>query len=438
MPVSTKSPMPSAEQAISDSSTNTCILKAKDDSSEKRKRTVHIDVYCTGTDDDLNDEDGNIKDSSFNNIDSRNMMQKTILEDNSICITHTEAKDNILPRGFQDENAFLKCLSEKRDNVKQASVKISAITSPKEYDSDDMFSSLYPSQFSSCSKLRDVEPSIPSSTSIAFDEYDSASATSWKDTISDMDSLMTSKTSIIPCDSFDYVDSVDQKRIKQIERMMKKAVVKSTAMKAKIWRPQTTERKYLFQKKMMRDFIKKYPPIRWSSESSESSISKSDDDSGDEIGWSFVSSEENGSIVTEKLTLPHLNVTNVLDQMNIKDTLSSSINNQQINQEVLMNDVKSSIFHDRIGPFGLISPSSTPTKLLSRITSPFTTPQGEKTDHIMKASIFGRVMNTVKKPGHHVGPAKNPVCLCEHCRRHFEEIITKGRSRSLETINQRK
>ncbi|CAG7837284.1 unnamed protein product [Allacma fusca] len=40
---------------------------------------------------------------------------------------------------------------------------------------------------------------------------------------------------------------------------------------------------------------------------------------------------------------------------------------------------------------------------------------------LLTASKFGSVVKGFKKPGHHiVGPAKNPDCPCQHCRFHFE------------------
>ena len=416
---------------------------------------MHIDVYCTGTDDDPNDEeeedevdedddddneDENIKKSlSVSSMDD-SATQATVFENTDVRVTHTQAKPNVLPRGFQDEKAFLKRASERRcESFRHAPMRLPSLASSKGYESDDVLSSLYPSQFSSYSRMRDFESSVgwsAASSSAGIPDYDSASMTSWKDTVSDMESLVNSKSSITPSDSFEYADSVDRERIRRMEAMWSK--------RSRGWKSPQVERKHVLQGRMMKDYMEKNPPVGWSSESSADASESEAEDSAEEVGWSFVSSEENTSIVKGKLTLPLGDATTVIENtttttMSQQAFSSRDTTDQETSQAELIKQVRTTIFRDRIGPFGSTSPSPTPSKLQSRMTSPFTTPQGEKTDHILKASIFGRVVNTFRKPGHHVGPAKNPACSCEHCRRYFEELaITRERSRSLDTNSERR
>lgn len=52
-------------------------------------------------------------------------------------------------------------------------------------------------------------------------------------------------------------------------------------------------------------------------------------------------------------------------------------------------------------------------------------------DHLSIANRFGAVMKTMRKPGHHVGPVKNPSCLCETCKRFMlERDQVQGRERA--------
>lgn len=56
------------------------------------------------------------------------------------------------------------------------------------------------------------------------------------------------------------------------------------------------------------------------------------------------------------------------------------------------------------------------------------------TDHMIRASVFGPVVNTLRKPGgHHVGPPKNPSCSCQHCKRYFDQtkITTNNNNKKL-------
>lgn len=55
-------------------------------------------------------------------------------------------------------------------------------------------------------------------------------------------------------------------------------------------------------------------------------------------------------------------------------------------------------------------------------------------EYLTRARKFGAVVGALRKPGHHVGPAKNPDCLCEHCTRWYEEKI-KGRGRANSVTN---
>ena len=69
---------------------------------------------------------------------------------------------------------------------------------------------------------------------------------------------------------------------------------------------------------------------------------------------------------------------------------------------------------------------------------PFQDKPGEISEKLMKASRFGQVVAHVKKPGHHVGPAKNPNCSCESCARFRKETTFKRRPvwRATVTANQ--
>jgi len=54
--------------------------------------------------------------------------------------------------------------------------------------------------------------------------------------------------------------------------------------------------------------------------------------------------------------------------------------------------------------------------------------------YLATANIFGSVVKGFKKPGHHiVGPAKNPLCPCYHCREHFLERASVDKSLAFST-----
>lgn len=58
-------------------------------------------------------------------------------------------------------------------------------------------------------------------------------------------------------------------------------------------------------------------------------------------------------------------------------------------------------------------------------------PAGYSSEYLDKARKFGKVV-AVRKPGHHVGPTKNPNCSCESCQRWLaERFQIRGRAFSL-------
>ncbi|XP_076622831.1 uncharacterized protein LOC143351373 [Colletes latitarsis] len=402
-----------AESEKSDSS-------AKDDSAKRKSRTVHIDVYCTGTEDD----DENTDTSSDNERDT----PLTVFENPDVRVVHTQVPGDVLPRGFQDDKAFLKRTTESRcDSFRNAPMRMPSLASSKGYDSDDVLSSLYPSQFSSYSALRDLDYSAPwsaasSNAGIPFD-YDSTVATSSKDTLSDIESLTPNvRRDLTSCDSFEYASSSDRERIRKMEEIW----AKTESEGSKSWRSPQIERRCMLRDRKMREYLEKHE-VGWSS-----ADSGEDTDESGTIGWSFVSSEESQRMA-KRASIVRRSSKSIQESVerHLTDVKENEPPQRSSEADRSGSASKSDrIFHpqalrDQIGPFGSKSPSPLPSKVPSRVTSPFMTPQGERTDHIVKASIFGAVVNAFRKPGHHIGPAKNPSCSCEHCRRHFEELNSR-------------
>ncbi|XP_011644807.1 cell wall protein PRY3 [Pogonomyrmex barbatus] len=400
---------PTVEPEKSDSST-------KEDGSKRKSRTVHIDVYCTGSDDASTDTISEDERST----------PMTVFENEDVKVTHTQAADN-LPRGFQDANAFLKRSAERRcASFRNAPMRLPSLASSKGYDSDEVLSSLYPSRFSSYSGIRDLD-SLPcsamsSSTALSPCDYDSTTMTSSKDTFSDIESLINSKSGLTPCDSFEYANTADRDRIRRMD-----ILAKADNERNKTWRSPQIERKHLLQNRKMREYFEKHE-IGWSS-------GESDSDENEAVGWSFVSGDDKSRLVkadssrrTNKGQMEESNAANLnSEDRNAQEERSESA---EIRRDYVP---YSNILRDRIGPFGSKSPSPLPSTIPSRVTSPFATSYGERTDHIIKASKFGAVVNAFRKPGHHIGPSKNPTCSCEHCRRYFEGE-GRGRSSSLSEL----
>lgn len=75
----------------------------------------------------------------------------------------------------------------------------------------------------------------------------------------------------------------------------------------------------------------------------------------------------------------------------------------------------------------LFTPSYSPSSQTSSVQS---TILDSANEHWARARKFGAVVGALRKTGHHFGPAKNPDCQCEHCRRWVAER-DQFRSRTL-------
>lgn len=431
-----------------------------DEKSAKRKsRTVHIDVYCTGSDDE--------RSSTDSTEEERSTTATTVFENEDVKVTHSKAEEDNLPRGFKDDKAFLARTAERRcESFKNAPMRMPSLASSKGYESDDLLSSLYPSQFSSYSALKDFDstPWSAASSTLALpsyvDDYDSAAATSSKDTFSDIDSIVNGgkrPNLASSCDSFEYADLSDRERIRKMDDTTttttrttptiwgnnRNDLREEVKRRDKGWRSPRIERKMnLLRNRKMREYLEKHE-IGWSSDDTAAGSGDGESDDSGTIGWTFLSNKkEDGDddkddkeesyeikvdedIVRRDSTTIKGEVTND-NVLNRSESIRSSdiLIQDDLTDSTTRSDLCSRInntLRERIGPFGSKSPSPLPSKVPSRVTSPFMTSHGERTDHIVKASIFGSVVGAFRKPGHHVGPVKNPSCSCEHCRRYFEE-----------------
>lgn len=291
--------------------------KVKEPKEDEKKKTVHIDVYCTGTEEDQ---------SSDSSIETEMISPQTVFEDKKVKVSHVRANSRDLPRGFRDKKAFLK--------RGQKNYSVGASTS---FESDG---SLY-----------------PSSTSFPLERYDS---TSWKDTVSDFGSILNTAT-VTPSDSFEFFKTANQLTIKNL------------ALKN-----QARNRAFIRNKDEEND---------------------SDDSSNcDELrSWDLKNWDLKKDATVKKTTGTNLPVEEIAEKLKqLKET------------------------------------KNVPSRAQSVMTSPF----GERTEHMMRASRFGSVITMGRKPGHHVGPSKNPSCECEHCREYFDEM-TRKRSLSLSDFERR-
>lgn len=412
--------------------------------SDKKPRTVHIDVYCTGTE---------LESSSSSCSDSENKTTsspQTVFESDKFRLTHKRALGKDVPYHLRKSKS-----NDSTGNVQNLRKKFE-----KDESDDDGGSTAYPSQLSSFSAIKDIgssfSTSVPPSwstmsmTSYALPDDDSVANTSWKDTYSDLGSLLESRSSIAqtdsldfvprklwqrasieespengslaetpskaslqPSDSFEYANSEDRVRIKKMERMWgEDKPIKTT--------PQV-QKKYLVQQKKLKEYLDK----RMSDKSLPKWESKETDSEGtdsEEKGWTIV--KEDKSKLEEQ------------DPEIIAAVVKKCAERKYIENKIA---TKTKLADRQINASDSNLASKSPSILAIRqrlstnpnLGSPFTIFPGIFTEQRAVAKRFGNIVNVFKKPGHHIGPAKNPDCTCDHCRRYFEVYGVRLRARSL-------
>lgn len=408
----------------------------------KKPRTVHIDVYCTGTEIE--------SDTSSSSSDSENKTgssPQTVFESGKVLITHKRADDDSLPQRLQNS-------LNTNDEGNNFEIK-------DESDIDDGISTAYPSQMSSFSQIRDYGSSLSSvppswstysmsSCAIPDGDYDSVANTSWKDTVSDFESIAQSRSSVAqtesllfvprklshptqksesidecvepepteaieiqskeslhPSDSFEYANSEDRRRIKKMENMWGTN---------KPWRSPQLERKHLLQQRKLKEYLDKRLKELPKWESKETDSEESD---GSEKGWTIIKDDDKK---LERVSTIRRTSNDEPKKEGIPKALPKIVDDQgSLSDSGQTNALK--------------SPSAIALKqrlsLDPSLRAPFTIVPGIYTDQRQIAKKFGEIVDVFKKPGHHVGPVKNPDCLCAHCRSYYASVGYRNRARSV-------
>lgn len=403
--------------------------------SSKKPRTVHIDVYCTGTEQE--------SEGSSSEAESKTSAQpETVFNSDKVRIMHSRSTDKNLPMNFRKPYQLL-------DSKRGIQKSESKLKSGNESDYADNSSTAYPSQISSYSAMPNLSSfasTMPSWSTYSINtsldnDYDSLINTSWKDTFSDIDSLNPSRSSIAqtdsldfipkrfatyekndnldevtrknapsssvaslnPSDSFEYENSEDRFRIREMEQMWDKP--KNSKF------PQLDQKHLLQQQKLKAYVEKRLNSAKLTKLDSKDSESESD---SSEKGWSFVKEDDkklqrNTTVRSSSRDCESENTVNTVVERNSfpqSAKFSKSPSVAALQQKLLLNP---------------------------RLRAPFMIVPGVYTNQRDVAKKFGSVVDVFRKPGHHIGPAKNPVCQCDHCKSYFENL-SKNRTMSVGEI----
>ncbi|XP_030387938.1 uncharacterized protein LOC115634389 [Scaptodrosophila lebanonensis] len=522
-----------------------------DQQQQKKPRTVHIDVYCTGSEDDEVQADGEASSSDTDgnegsrryDLDS-NSTRQTVLDNEQMLLRHKRVSGGALPRrlahpnrGAQQGATLQPKHSKPSDlNLGHAITKSSTaeeISESKQLlfrkhigdqraaklvnlrqkymrqPSDDTLSSVYPNSSRSTVPLDATCSSISSAvpSTYAADNVE----TSWKETDEPED---TTDYALTKSNSFDYENSLDRLRIKQMERQWSRqhssqqptpAASPTCAPPVQSPHLQTisevqSQRDSPFSSSFQRsdtlpsesdafsdtNVFHAYPGRALHSEASrqlrqhvlpmqEPSTAASSQpaylhqsshfprnrpgflqffgpQNQTQRGAAPTSGVGNATLAnTSQLSpnySPHFQRWKSEARDNLSLNASSLSSLEQSSQQLLSvaTVVPSSLIRS-----GSEAPPTTTSAATFNISSISPVPQiprrfdisrespcipsialsGYTNEHLEKALRFGNVV-AVRKPGHHVGPTKNPNCQCESCQRWLaERFYVRGRAFSL-------
>lgn len=248
--------------------------------------------------------------------------------------------------------------------------------------SDDTISSNYPN--SSYSTVRDLTCSslssaLPSSSALFEDfEHDLS-------------------VSLAPSDSFDYENFEDKGRIKQMDERWR-------------WKSPDVERKYIMQQRKMVEYIEQQKRNIFEPEDYEN-LTESDH------SFTFEKPKEasDSDLSTVKLSAVPIPVA------------PATLPRRDVVSKTKIEDIFGNPFRRRghLLETSYESNESRSSSLLSNLAT-------YTSEHLARAKKFGAVVTALRKPGRHIGPAKNPDCECEHCRRFIaDREMGRGRALSL-------
>lgn len=394
---------------------------------KKPPRTVHIDVYCTGSDAEESSSGSSQRDDSSTSSDDSSQSQslspkqhifndnesnstpQTVFDSDEMKLHHTRVANKFeLPRRVAAQTPrqpttvpapgnlreYLLAQSDSKDEVSESKQILfdkhigdqqpvqskqgrfanarQRFNHFRREQSDDCISSNYPN--SSHSTIRDFTCSSVSSNLAASNSVITEDTEAWQEPEIEFTTLEQPPTvvNVARADSFEYENKTDQFRKRQMENR---------------WRSQPQERD---------DVVKTSAPTAPNYDESDP-IYEFDQ---------LVKSMEAPKYVRKAMT-PSRETAAHYEQL-VNRGVSMDMHKWPYNASDLHQKDRRTVFGP---PQSVVRQSS---MLQDQIA-------GYTREHLMRAQKFGTVIEAIRKPGHHVGPAKNPDCQCEHCRRWFAE-----------------
>lgn len=395
---------------------------------KKSPRTVHIDVYCTGSDAEDSSAEDDSEASYVHRIieEESNSTPQTVYNSNQMKLNHRIADKNELPRRLANqlyERPRMPSPIQQRNNTLAKSSSKDEISESKQLlfnkhigdqttkqnkftmgsnrnrftyrrdQSEDCLSSNYPN--SSRSTMRDMTCSSISSGVLASSNSvnDYLETSSWKETDCDTSYREPGKNG----------ESEANEKLQDINDIW---------LQSRKWRSPEKERRFLLQQKRMLDYMHQNERFI------EEKRGYMNNDSP-----RFVPEKEN---IKSSTPVPQLKrvccgqvVTTPFQQPQAQTITQPSVHKLVLSPVQSTDPQPAAEKHKRV----LFTPSYSPSSQASSTVD-------SANEHWARARKFGAVVGAMRKTGHHFGPAKNPDCQCEHCRRWVAER-DQFRSRTL-------
>lgn len=366
------------------------------DKSKKPPRTVHIDVYCTGSD----DVDTSSSSSSLNIEEVTTQAATTVIDGEDMLLRHRKVLSRReLPRKLAKEKVeILENFNNDDDKMFDFSRMLaSQCGNEKEevYESKQMLFKKYLGDQRQIQKFNELKTLMNLRRQISDDVISSNYANSSRSTIRDFtSSSIASAVANSPSTVITAEDNGDW-------RELDLAIHNGSFINSPTQFNEKSDDKSF-------ERIKEFKRL-WnrSSEEPENDLLKQH-----KLMENF--------LFTNKQNLDHFDYLGKFDYQklnemeNISDSSPSTVISLSRKRSEKISTEKSPMRN--LKPIKVVIPEQSSQSDYSPLS---TIKSGENysSDHYELATKFGSVLKSMRKPGHHVGPVRNPSCLCETCKR---------------------
>lgn len=349
------------------------------DNSLKPPRTVHIDVYCTAS--DAEDENSN----SLSSLLEQTIPSTVLYETDNMLLQHKNAGMKELPRKLAPTIIDGESLVPKLINIEIGG----SIDKSNQIQRDNLSDQAKMRKLHAMRNLSQVMRDVSNDT--VCSGYPNSSLSTFRDaTFSSISSAMASSSAVF--EGTDFLKEADEiaAMLSNKRSFLNKCEDRPSILRSNVLNHSETERNFTCKQN---SHINKRRTQSNPSDSNDSS-----DDGLQEFIFHDISRMKNASSKS-------LDISNAESAETVR-CFTSELMQKQNNL-----DLESELSINLSSPF-----KESQTHILKAQFLDF-----YSNDYLTRARKFGTLIRASRKPGHHIGPVRNPECLCEHCQRWLQE-----------------